>query len=325
VDSSGPILVTGAAGFIGSHVTRALLARGQRVVGVDNFDPFYPRARKELNLQLATRGHERAFEFHELDICDARAMDALMSKHRFVGVLHLGAKANPRLSVGEPVAYLHANVIGTGALLGACAKHAIGRIIIASSSSVYGNNPNAPFSEEQDVSHPISPYAASKRACELIGYTHHHLTKQPVGMLRFFTVYGPGQRPDLGLSLFIEKISRGQTISVFGDGSMARDCTYVDDCVAGILSAFDRVDRFGYRIWNLGNHTPVSVMEMIRAVEKAVGKSAKIEHAPLQPGDVKLTYADLTRSARELDYHPKTKLEQGVAKQYAFAREHLGL
>jgi UDP-glucuronate 4-epimerase len=325
--ASGAVLVTGAAGFIGSHLCRALLLRGQRVLGVDNFDPFYPRARKQRNMGAITAGlsaqQQGAFGFVELDLNDAPALRAALDAQPIASVIHLAAKANPRLSVQHAPAYMHANVTATSALLDQCARLGLSRIVIASSSSVYGNALTAPFHEEMDVSRPISPYAASKRACELLGATHHHLTGACVAMLRFFTVYGPAQRPDLGLSLFLQRIHDGQTIRLFGDGSMARDCTYIDDVVSGILAAHDRIDRFGYRIWNLGNSTPVTVRQMIDACAQVVGKAPILEPAPNQPGDVQLTFADLTRARAELDYQPRTQLAQGVAQQWAWTRQEM--
>jgi UDP-glucuronate 4-epimerase len=322
--TGGPVLVTGAAGFIGSHTCRALLGRGQRVVGVDNFDAFYSRERKRANLDGVTRGLSEGpaggFTFVELDINDQAGLAALLDGHRPSSVIHLAAKANPRLSVQHAPAYMHANVTATSTLLHELALRRVMRIVIASSSSVYGNLPTAPFSEEMDASTPISPYAASKRACELLGYAHHHLTGAGVAMLRFFTVFGPGQRPDLGISLFLERISTGQTIKLFGDGSMARDCTFVDDVVSGVLAAHDRIDRFGFRVWNLGNSRPITVNEMIAACARVVGKAPILEPAPNQAGDVQLTCADLTRARAELGYDPKTRFEEGVERQWAWAK-----
>ena len=322
--AGGPVLVTGAAGFIGSHTCRALLLRGCRVLALDNFDPFYSRARKQANIDGVTRGlsasQHALLTFAELDINDAPALGSFLDAHRPSSVIHLAAKANPRLSVQHAAAYMHANVTGTSALLHELGLRGVDRIVIASSSSVYGNLPTAPFSEEMDASAPISPYAASKRACELLGYAHHHLTGANVAMLRFFTVFGPGQRPDLGVSLFLERISTGQVIKLFGDGTMARDCTYVDDAVSGVLAAHDRIDRFGFRVWNLGNSRPVTVNEMIATCARVVGKAAKLEPAPLQAGDVQLTFADLTRARAELGYEPVTRFEPGVERQWAWAQ-----
>ncbi|MCU0689128.1 MAG: GDP-mannose 4,6-dehydratase [Phycisphaerales bacterium] len=323
-----PILITGVAGFIGSHVAAALLARGQAVVGVDNFDQFYSRQRKEANLARvrAATASGAEFSFHEMDLTDRPAVAGLFCQ-RFAGVIHLAAKANPRVSVGDPIGYVHANVYATAIVLeharqqfaldaGVCS-----RVVVASSSSVYGNCPTPPFHEGLDVTTPISPYAATKQACEVMGYTHWHLHRQPVAMLRFFTVYGPCQRPDLGVSLFIDRISTGTPITLFGDGTMARDCTYIDDVVSGILAAYDRIPAHGYRVWNLGNSTPISVNEMLATVARVVGKAPVLVPGKVQPGDVQLTYADLTRSRAELGYEPKTAFEAGVRKQVAWYLE----
>lgn len=325
-----PILVTGVAGFIASHVSRALLARGHAVVGVDNFDPFYPRARKEANLagvRAAAKEHAAsgaAFTFYEQDLTDRAATERLFAAHRFDGVIHLAAKANPRVSVGDPIGYAHANVYATAIVLDECRKQfASGvckRVVVASSSSVYGNCPTPPFHEGLDVTTPISPYAATKQACEVMGYTHWHLHRQPIAMLRFFTVYGPAQRPDLGVSLFIDRISKGEAITLFGDGTMARDCTYIDDIVAGVLASYERIEKHGYRVWNLGNSTPITVNDMIATVAKAVGKQPVLVPGKVQAGDVQLTYADLTRARAELGYDPRTNFASGVARQVEWYR-----
>ena len=323
-----PILLTGIAGFIGGHLASALLARGYNVVGIDNFDPFYPRARKQLNLAHAqsisgTPSHGN-LTFTEMDLTDQQAAADLFARHTFDGVIHLAAKANPRLSVADPVGYTHANVTATAVVLNEARKQfhagACRRVVCASSSSVYGNCTTPPFHEDLNVDYPISPYAASKRACEIIAWTHFNLHKHPVAMLRFFTVYGPRQRPDLGVSTFIDKISRDQPITLFGDGTMARDCTYLDDAVAGIIAAYQRIDAHGYRVWNLGHSTPITVNEMIATVSTTLGKAPILIPGQAQPGDVQLTCADLTRARAELGYNPTTPFAQGVAKQVAWYR-----
>ncbi|HYE60890.1 MAG TPA: GDP-mannose 4,6-dehydratase [Phycisphaerales bacterium] len=319
-----PVLVTGAAGFIGSHVAAALLARGQRVIGVDNFDPFYDRAAKERNLSelgypLSPRRADSAFEFHELDITDATGLGSLMQRTRPEGVIHLAAKAGVRPSIQDPVGYSKANVLATSVILEEARKAECSRVVVASSSSVYGNSPTAPFSETQDVNQPISPYAATKKACELIGYTHWHLTKQPVAMLRFFTVFGPRQRPDLAINLFMRKICAGDTVQLFGDGT-SRDYTFIDDIVSGVLASYDRIPQYGYRVWNLGGNHPIGLDEMVNTIAKVVGQPAKIERGPMRPGDVQRTWADLTRATAELDYQPKTPFEEGVGRQWAWMK-----
>lgn len=319
---SHPIIVTGAAGFIGSHVAEALLARGHVVIGIDNFDAMYERARKERNLTAVREAdaHGR-FEFAPMDFTDAEAVAALCDRARPEGIIHLGARAGVRRSIEDPVGYAHVNVTGTSVMLEAARKAGASRIVIASSSSVYGNNAKTPFAEDDDVSAPISPYAATKRACELIAHSHWHLTKTPTACLRFFTVFGPRQRPDLAMSLFFEHLRAGRAIPMFGEGDTSRDYTYIDDIVAGVLAAYDRLPRFGYRIWNLGGNHPVSLRDMISAVGRAAGIEPRIERRPPQPGDVERTWADLSRAERDLDYSPKVGLAEGLARQWAWARQ----
>src|SRR5688572_31424033 len=250
------IVVTGAAGFIGSHAAEALLARGYRVVGVDNFCDFYDRSWKEMNLKSINGGREPA-EVEEIDITDATAIDRLISSAKPVAILHLAAMAGVRPSIEQPAYYARVNVEGTTHLLQAAVKHKVGKFLFASSSSVYGNAAKVPFSEEDAVEEPISPYAATKRAGELICYTFWHLYKLPVACLRFFTVFGPRQRPDLAIHKFTRLISRGEPIPFFGDGSTSRDYTFVSDIVAGIVAAHDHCTR--YRIYNLGGSDPVTL------------------------------------------------------------------
>lgn len=323
----GAVLVTGAAGFIGSHVCEALLRRGQRVIGVDNFDPFYDVNIKRRNLAEVERtaatnagNREAAFAFVEADICDEPAMRRIFAEHAPRGVIHLGAKPGVRPSIADPVAYVRANVLGTEVMLAESHRAGCARLVMASSSSVYGNNPKVPFAETDDVSAPISPYAATKRSCELIGHTHWALHRAPVGCLRFFTVYGPRQRPDLAISMFIGRIARGEEIPMFGDGSMSRDYTFIDDIVAGVIASYDRIESHGFRVWNLGGNEPVKLREMIATIERVVGKPAKIRNMPAQPGDVERTFADLARSREELAYAPATRFEAGVAKQWEWAK-----
>jgi UDP-glucuronate 4-epimerase len=311
----GPVLLTGAAGFIGSHVACALLARGVEVVGLDNFDPFYPRPLKDANLQAVAAAGGR-FTFVEGDLCDAPLVSSLMSQRRVAGVIHLAAKAGVRPSIDDPPGYAKANVLGTSVVLDAAHRAGCERVVVASSSSVYGNAPVAPFHEEMDVDAPISPYAATKRACELLCGTHHHLTRQPVACLRFFTVYGPRQRPDLAISAFMRKIAAGEPLQVFGDGSTSRDYTFVADIVAGVLAAMDRIPAHGYRVWNLGNSSPVTLSTMIESIERVVGRKAVVERRPMQPGDVERTWADLSRSTRELGYAPSTPFLEGLEAQW---------
>ncbi len=318
-----PVLVTGAAGFIGSHVSEALLRQGCRVVGLDNFDPFYDPVAKRRNLaevQATAKSQSKstdAFEFIEADIRDLPALNLLMDRVRPHGVIHLAARAGVRPSLADPVGYADTNVLGTAAILEAARLAKCDRMVIASSSSVYGNSPTAPFSEMQDVSSPISPYAATKKACELIAYTHWHLTHMPTACLRFFTVFGPRQRPDLAISMFLRKVAAGETIALFGEGT-SRDYTFIDDIVAGVLSAYQRIPKHGYRVWNLGGSQPVSLEEMVATIARVAGKEARIERGPMRPGDVQRTWADLSRSSAELAYQPKTPFEKGVDGQWAW-------
>lgn len=323
---SRPILVTGVAGFIGSHVAEALLTRGRRVVGVDCFDPFYERERKEGNLvpvrAAAAKAGEGSFAFVEADVCDAAAVGEVVAAHQPGSVIHLAAKAGVRPSIADPAGYARANVLGTSVMLDAAQRAGtIDRFVLASSSSVYGNNRQVPFGEEHDVNAPISPYASTKRACELIAHTHHHLTGMPTACLRFFTVYGPRQRPDLAISTFMRLIASGQEVPMFGDGSMSRDFTYIDDIVRGVLAAHDRIDAHGYRIWNLGSDRPVKLIDMIQAIARVVGREAQVKQLPEQPGDVERTWADLTRVKRELAYRAETNFEEGLARQWAWMQE----
>lgn len=329
------ILVTGVAGFLGSHVGEALLRRGDRVIGIDNFDPFYPRALKEANLR--TLAASSAFRFVEGDLCDEALVRAAMSGEAartqaahgatnspawgpVDGVIHLAAKAGVRPSIADPAGYMRANVLGTQVVLAAAHHWGAKRVVMASSSSVYGNAKVVPFSETHSVEEPISPYAASKRACELLAYTHHTLTRQPVACLRFFTVFGPRQRPDLAINLFLRRVARGEEIEMFGDGTSSRDYTFCGDIVSGVLAAYDRIDAQGYRVWNLGHSKPLALGEMIATIGRVVGREARVVRKPMQAGDVERTFADLTRSRAELGYSPAMSFEEGVRLQWEWMR-----
>lgn len=315
--------MTGVAGFVGSHVAEALLARGDRVLGLDNFDHFYARPIKERNLAevraAASRaGREGALVFQEVNLTDPAAVRAVLEREGVDGVIHLAGKAGVRPSLADPVAYMTANVTATQAVLSAATASGARRAVLASSSSVYGNSPRVPFREDDPALEPISPYAASKRATELIAFTHHHAHGLPIACLRFFTVYGPRQRPDLAIHLFMSKIRRGEPIAMFGDGSMARDYTFVTDTVRGVLAAYDRVDRHGCRTWNLGSDRPTRLDALLEAIQRVAGRRATIERKPAPPGDVEQTWADLSRSAAELGYAPSVGLEEGLTAQWAW-------
>lgn len=322
------VVVTGAAGFIGSHVSEALGGRGERVVGVDNFDAFYGRGLKERNLAEVSRtvgssGSGGSFEFVEMDLCDQGALEALFARVRPAGVVHLAAKAGVRPSIADPVGYARANVLATAGVQEAARKFGVERLVVASSSSVYGNNVAVPFSEAHAVDGPISPYAATKKACELMGHTHWHLTGMATAMLRFFTVFGPRQRPDLAIGKFMRSVHAGEAIAMFGDGSTSRDYTYIDDIVAGVVSAYDRIGRHGYRIWNLGGDHPIRLDALIALIGEVVGRAPVVERKAMQPGDVERTWADVSRARAELGYEPCVGVEEGLGRQWAWLRDRL--
>ncbi len=307
------VLVTGAAGFIGSHAAEALRAAGYSIVGVDNFCDFYDRRWKEANLKTAK------IDVEEMDITDGPAIAGLVKKIKPYAILHLAAMAGVRPSIERPVYYAKVNVEGTTHLLQAAVENGVEKFLFASSSSVYGNQKKVPFSEEDDVNEPISPYAATKRAGELICHSYWHLYRMPISCLRFFTVYGPRQRPDLAIHKFTRLIAAGKPIPIFGDGSTSRDYTFVADIVNGIRAALDRCER--YRIYNLGGSEPVTLSHLVSELEKAIGKKAIIERKAAQPGDVERTFADLTRSTAELGYKPQTPLSEGLKKFVAWFKE----
>lgn len=313
------ILVTGGAGFIGSHLCDALLADGHDVIALDNFDDFYDPAVKRSNI---ARASEHAhFTLIEGDIRDANDVERAFDGSPLDAIVHLAARAGVRPSIQDPLLYQDVNVRGTVAMLELCRRLKGCRFIFASSSSVYGNSAPVPFQEDDPVAEPISPYAATKRSGELLCHTYHHLYGVPVTCLRFFTVYGPRQRPDLAIHKFAGLIERGRPVPVFGDGSMERDFTYVDDIVDGVCRTIERCD--GYQIYNLGNAEPVSVLELIGAIERALGKRAIIEHRPPQPGDVTRTFADITRARCDLGYNPLITLSDGLGRFAAWLRRSL--
>jgi UDP-glucuronate 4-epimerase len=302
-------LVTGAAGFIGSHLSERLLAEGWSVVAVDNFDDFYDPRIKRRNIEGCLK--DKNFQLVEADIRDSAAMDKAIGNGIEI-VVHLAARAGVRPSIAQPLFYADVNVNGTVVLLEAAKKHGTGKFIFGSSSSVYGNNKKVPFSEDDNVDFPISPYAATKRAAELICHTYHHLYDINMTCLRFFTVYGPRQRPDLAIHKFARLIEEGKPIPVYGDGTMMRDFTYIDDIIDGTVAAMQKCS--GFNIYNLGESRPISVNDLIIEIEKALGKKAVKEYLPPQPGDVERTYADVTKAVKELGYNPRTKIEDGLAK-----------
>jgi UDP-glucuronate 4-epimerase len=308
------ILVTGAAGFIGSHLCERLRARGDEVIGFDNFDPFYPRQAKELNLAPLRAGPR--FTFIEGDIRDADALDRVCAERHPEVVVHLAALAGVRPSLAEPARYADVNVIGTQRVIDAARAHGVARLVFGSSSSVYGSDSKTPFKESDPCLMPMSPYAATKRAGELMLQTAHQLYATDITCLRFFTVYGPRQRPDLAIHKFTRQMATAQPIQLYGDGTTSRDYTYIDDITDGIAAAIDqpRDGAPGYRIYNLGGSHPTTLLRLVELVSKALGMKPVIEYLPDQPGDMKQTLADVTLAARALGYAPKISMEMGIRR-----------
>jgi UDP-glucuronate 4-epimerase len=305
------ILVTGGAGFIGSHVCEHLLARGDEVTVLDNFNPSYDPAIKRANAaELA------GARLVEGDIRDQALVARLFGEGRFDAVVHLAAMAGVRPSLADPLLYSDVNVRGTQILLRELERRPGVRFVFASSSSVYGANDKVPFREDDDIHRPISPYAATKRAGELLCYTHHHLYGTPISCLRFFTVYGPRQRPEMAIHAFTRLCLAKQPIPFFGDGSTRRDYTYIDEIVEGVVRALDRAR--GYAIYNLGESRTISLAELVAAIGKQCGVEPILDRRPLQPGDVLVTYADVEKARRELGYEPRTELADGLARFHAW-------
>jgi UDP-glucuronate 4-epimerase len=310
-------LITGGAGFIGSHLVDRLLADGAMVTVVDNFDPFYPEARKRANLADAL-GNPRC-RLVQADIRDAATIGRLVAETQPEAIVHLAARAGVRPSIEQPALYTEVNVLATVHLLdAACRLEPRPKFVYASSSSVYGDRPNAPFRETDPVDHPVSPYAATKKACELLAFTYHHLHGLPVTGLRFFTAYGPRNRPDLAIYKFASLIERGEPVPMFGDGTTRRDYTYVADIVDGIVRSIDRCTS--HHLYNLGNSSPVELRAMIDAIGRALRKTPRIKQLPEQPGDVRQTYADVMRAEAELGYRPSTTFAQGLDRFVAWFR-----
>jgi UDP-glucuronate 4-epimerase len=304
------ILVTGGAGFIGSHVIERLLAEGSRVVGLDNFDSFYDPAVKRANLASALK-HSN-FRLIEGDIRDESTLAGLFREERIEAVFHAAARAGVRPSIQDPVLYHDVNVHGTTRLLEAARSAEVKNFVFASSSSVYGVANRTPFSEEDPADFPISPYAATKRAGELLCYTYHHLYGLPVTCLRFFTVYGPRQRPEMAIHKFTRLIDSGRPVPVFGDGSSRRDFTYISDAVQGVVRALATPQP--YEILNIGKSQTTELRDLVAKIETALGKKAQIQVMPLQAGDVPLTFADVSKAKRLLGYEPQTSIEEGLKK-----------
>jgi UDP-glucuronate 4-epimerase len=321
---SSPIIVTGAAGFIGHAVSHRLLDRGERVIGVDIVNDYYDPALKEA--RLATFKDKQAFSFERLDIADASAIAALVGGTGAKRVVHLAAQAGVRYSIDNPFAYERSNLSGHLSVLEAC-RHAghFEHLVYASSSSVYGDKSlgSAGFSEDEAAASPVSLYAATKRACELMSQSYAALYKFPQTGLRFFTVYGPWGRPDMAYFGFTQKIMRGKPIEVYGEGKMARDFTYIDDIVDGVIGALDNPpEQGGHRILNIGDSHPVGLMEMIETLESALGRKAEKVMRPMQPGDVTATYADVSKLHALTGYRPKVMLAEGLQRFADWYRDH---
>ncbi len=317
------ILVTGGAGFIGSHLTKALLKSQQKVIVLDNFNDFYDPEIKRGNIKAITTKMaelgipEDHFQIVEGDIRNTEQMDKLFASFSIQLVVHLAAMAGVRPSISAPLLYNEVNINGTLNLLEKCKKYAVKKFVFASSSSVYGNNKKVPFAENDFVDHPVSPYAATKRAGELLCHTYHHLYGMDIACLRFFTVYGPGQRPDLAIHKFTKLIINDEEVPFYGDGTTERDYTYIEDIIDGVLRAIQWVEngQGSYEIFNLGESRTVNLKEMVTTLEKEIGKKAKLKVLPMQPGDVQRTYADITKAQKILGYQPTTAFEDGI-KQF---------
>jgi len=320
------VLVTGAAGFIGFHTAKRLLARGDEVVGLDNLNEYYDVSLKHARLELL--GHEPGFRFVKLDLADRDGMDALFREEKFERVVHLGAQAGVRYSVEAPFAYVDSNLVGTMCVLEGCRHNEVEHLVYASTSSVYGANTKMPFNVHQNVDHPLSLYAATKKSNELMAHSYASLYGLPVTGLRFFTVYGPFGRPDMALFKFTRAILAGEPIDVFNFGHHRRDFTYIDDIVAGIVGALDRIaapnaewdsdapdpasSLAPYRIYNIGNQQPIELMRYIAVLENYLGREAEKNLLPMQPGDVPDTWADVEALVADVGYRPETPIEEGV-------------
>src|SRR4051794_31168954 len=314
------VLVTGGAGFIGSHLTQRLLARGDRVTGFDDFNDYYDPKRKWENVNLIVEGpHADRYCVVEGDIRDAPLVDGLFAEGGFDAVVHLAARAGVRPSLAEPILYEDVNCIGTLRLLEAARRHGPQTFLFGSSSSVYGINEKVPFSEADEVNQPISPYATTKRAGELLCYNYHHLYGFRTACLRFFTVYGPGQRPEMAIHKFTDLLWRGRPVTMYGDGGSRRDYTFVDDIVDGLVAALDLAP--GFEILNLGGADTTSLRDLVHWIAEELAVQPRIEYLPSQPGDVPITYADVSKAARILGYSPKVPIREGLRRFVSWYRD----
>lgn len=333
---SSPVLLTGAAGFVGLHVARALLARGDRVLGIDNLNDYYsPRLKHD---RLATLKGEAGFQFERGDLADADFLRRCFETHRPRRVIHLAAQAGVRYSISHPGAYVQSNLVGFGNLLEACRAAEVEHLVYASSSSVYGANSKQPFSVADGVNHPVSLYAATKKANELMAHTYSHLYRIPTTGLRFFTVYGPWGRPDMAYFKFTQAVLAGEPIEVYNHGQMRRDFTYIDDIVDGVVKVLDQPARPNpdwdsenpdpassnapYRVYNIGNHQPESLENFIAAIEQATGRQAIKKYLPMQPGDVLSTYADISALNKAVGFAPRTPISVGLPRFVEWYRSY---
>lgn len=313
------VLVTGAAGFIGSHLVDALLRRGDRVIGLDNFNSFYDPAIKHENLHVASDND--SFTLHEGDICDEEFVRSIFKREAPEVVVHLAAWAGVRPSLENPHIYHQVNVIGSQHILDACRDFELSHLVFASSSSVYGGSTRIPFTEDDPVFGPISPYAATKRMNELMAHVYSHIYSLNTTLLRFFTVYGPRQRPEMAIHKFARLIEEGKPIPMFGDGSTRRDYTYIDDIIDGVLKAVDR--PFRYEIFNLGESHTTTLRELIDMLARHMEKPARIQQQDLQPGDVEITYANIEKAKEMLGYDPQFSMDQGISRFVAWYKERI--
>lgn len=304
------ILITGIAGFIGSSLGERLISDGHSIIGIDNFDSFYPKTIKQRNLINLNSNTE--FTFYDADVRNKPLINKIFNDHKIDLVVHLAAKAGVRPSIENPGEYYDVNLNGTLSILQCMKESFVSKLVFASSSSVYGSNIKVPFSETDSVDNPISPYAATKKSGELLCHVYSHLYGFDITCLRFFTVFGPRQRPDLAIHKFTHLIDNNKPIPVFGDGSTARDYTYIDDITEGIVCAIQNLK--GYNIYNLGESKVIKLSELIQIIENALGKKARIDNHPLQPGDVMITYADITKAQSEIGYNPKFDIRIGIEK-----------
>jgi UDP-glucuronate 4-epimerase len=333
------VLVTGAAGFIGFHVCQKLLARGDQIIGLDHLSDYY-----DVNLKKARLAqlHENSrFSFHKLDVADREGMSQFFAEHQFDGVVHLAAQAGVRYSIKNPHAYVDSNLVGFVNILEGCRHSRVKHLVFASSSSVYGSNTKIPFSVHDNVDHPISLYAASKKANELMAHTYSHLYSLPTTGLRFFTVYGPWGRPDMALFLFTKAILEGRPIDVFNYGKMKRDFTYIDDIVEGVVRVLEKIpepnsllsgstpapsnSKAPYKLYNIGNNHPVELIHFIEVLEKCLGLKAEKNMLQLQPGDLSITYADVDDLTRDVGFRPNTPIEVGIERFVTWYRSYYNI